>query len=342
MNKLNKTTLLILSFAFITFSCEKKATKDTSPGKFSYNGTTYKLEEGHIESYGVLYTGQDYNIDLTLISSEFTIMEDNGEIKSITGQGNGIYVELFSGIESDIETGTYYFDNNKSGSRGSFDYAEVYINYNFDTEEGSVYMISDGTITIESIQPYEISFNLTLSDGSSVNGTYKGALDYYEHQVESEPENSGDYNGETLVFTTGYLENYGISEEAGYGYNLDFSLLSSGFTFSETDGYLDIFGEGDIIWLEMFSGSNYQLDIGTYNYDATYSGIPGTFGSGILLIDYNINTESGTILEITGGTLSVVSNSPIYEINYNLSISNGESISGYYTGTLNYYDYGGN
>lgn len=140
----------------------------------------------------------------------------------------------------------------------------------------------------------------------------------------------------------GILENYG-KYEGDNGYNLDLTLFSSGLKIVEEDGEVsDMSGEGHAIYFEIYTSTSKKLDIGTYEYDSTGTGESGTFASGGCVADYNIETEEGTSLELSEGTLTVTKNDGIYEISFDCIAEDGTSVTGYYKGSLKYYNYDDN
>ena len=150
------------------------------------------------------------------------------------------------------------------------------------------------------------------------------------------PNNYFKYEGKTYTINKGILENYG-EEDAGV-YNLDLTLISSGINLIESQGEIvGATGTGNIIYFEMFTTSETKLDNGTYEFD--YSAEAGTFDDGELLINYNTENYQAEIDQyINEGTVKVVKNGDIYEITINCTDEDGKSVTGYFKGTLKWYD----
>jgi len=152
-------------------------------------------------------------------------------------------------------------------------------------------------------------------------------------------KNYFNYNGTEYILTQGFLENYG--KYGDQGYNIDLSLLSSSFTIHQSNGEIDsVSGIGDALVFQIYTSLPSKLDVKDYTYDATGSGADGTFDWGMVAMDYNASTSNGTQYEITGGKVSVTSNGSEYEITINCTASNSKTITGYYKGSLKYYNYG--
>jgi len=101
----------------------------------------------------------------------------------------------------------------------------------------------------------------------------------------------------------------------------------------------DISGTGHSIYFEIYTSTSKKLDIGTYEYDSTGTGEPGTFVYGGCVAEYNTDTEEGLNLELSEGTLTVEKNDGLYEISFDCAAEDGTSVTGYYKGSLKYYNY---
>ncbi|MDP3442496.1 MAG: hypothetical protein Q8T08_06495 [Ignavibacteria bacterium] len=104
----------------------------------------------------------------------------------------------------------------------------------------------------------------------------------------------------------------------------------------------DISGIGHSIYFEIYTSTSKKLDLGTYEYDSTGTGEPGTFVFGECIADYNSETEEGVNLELSEGTLTVTKNDGVYEISFDCTAEDGTRVTGYYKGSLKYYNYDDN
>jgi hypothetical protein len=147
------------------------------------------------------------------------------------------------------------------------------------------------------------------------------------------PENYFKYNGKTYSLADGFLEYYGLW--SGTGYNFDVNLYSSGITY---DGE-DFQGTGNAVYLEMYSSSSASLASGTYTYDESSSEDPLTFDEGMFGMKINMSDGSGTVTAVGSGTVKVSKSGEAYEFTFSCKNSNNQTISGYFKGTLDYYDY---
>jgi len=157
----------------------------------------------------------------------------------------------------------------------------------------------------------------------------------------SSEQSSINYNNQTYSLNKGILENYGNIR--GTGYNLDLTLLSSGLVVHVTDNMIDsISGTGNGINFELFSTNQSALNVGDYTYYADSKGNPGTFYFGKVILNFNIATETGINLDLTGGIVSVTRSGTEYELTFNCTASDGKAVTGYYRGPLTYYNYASN
>ena len=143
----------------------------------------------------------------------------------------------------------------------------------------------------------------------------------------------------TATFTKGALEYYGAHSDDTH--NFDIYLGSSNVNFANKTG------TGDLLYFELFTDSD-TFNGGTFDYNSDET--EGTFGQAFLIINGNWSNETAEhYFEITGGTVTVTK-SGTYDITYTLTgyeynletfqpIGGPESISGSYSGSLEYFDY---
>lgn len=152
-------------------------------------------------------------------------------------------------------------------------------------------------------------------------------------------KNYFNYNGTEYILTQGFLENYG--KYGDQGYNIDLTLLSSDLKINESNGEVDsLSGTGHALIFEIFTSLPNKYDIKDYLYDASESGADGTFDWGMVGMNLDLANETGLTFDITGGKVSVTSNGTEYEITINCTDEKGKTVTGYYKGSLKYYNYG--
>lgn len=178
MKRFFTTAISVLTISLLIITCKKDVIAPKN--SITYDNTEYDLNSGFLEFYGTI-RGTGKNIDLTLISSGLVPVITNGLIDSITGTGNGINFELFTTNSTSIDIGDYTYDAGKTGSPGTFDFANTILNFNTVTAQGIDLDINGGKVSIiKNGSEYELTFNCTGVDGKSVTGYYKGSLHYYD------------------------------------------------------------------------------------------------------------------------------------------------------------------
>lgn len=168
-----RNIFLMLVLVPVVFSSCKKDDEDDKKNAFTIGETEYAIDNGAAVYYGVTVEDGDYNFDIYLFTEEIDYYAE-------TGTGNRIYFELFSETYEDIKSGTYTYDASRSGKAGTFgegDKSMVALNYDVLLDTGTLYQVTDGSLTINvSSLTYTIDFNLSLNDGTTVEGHYKGEL----------------------------------------------------------------------------------------------------------------------------------------------------------------------
>jgi hypothetical protein len=181
MKKTLQVFLVLFAFSALLAGCKKDA--DTGrKNLIEYDGKEYALSLGFMENYGKYYESEGYNIDLTLMSSGFKIHEANGEIDSVSGTGNAIYFEMFTTDSTELDSRIFTYDPEGTREAGTFDNGQVGINFNAQTQEGDIYNIAQGTVTVSlSGTEYEITIACKDVSGKDITGYFKGKLKYYNY-----------------------------------------------------------------------------------------------------------------------------------------------------------------
>ena len=148
------------------------------------------------------------------------------------------------------------------------------------------------------------------------------------------------YDGKMYPLDKGAIENYG-HYYVDDSYNLDLWFLSEGLNMIEINGEWDHeSGTGHIVYFIMNTNSPSQIDNGNYVYDEDLTYDAGTFKYGDFTLNYDADHNTWeTYKSFTDGTLTVSKSGDVYEITFNCTDEDGKNVTGYYKGTLKYYDY---
>jgi len=161
-------------------ACNKDDDDDNPPrpdNYIEYDGKYYALTQGYIENWGEMDPGV-YNLDLTLLSSGFTINYTGTELSSIAGTGDAVYFEIYTADSNQIVPGTYTFNANSTAA-GVFDEGFLGLGVNFGTLSGTFHTVTSGTVSIQKDgAAYTVSFNMTDETGKAIKGYFKKELVY--------------------------------------------------------------------------------------------------------------------------------------------------------------------
>jgi len=168
-------------FSLVTSGCKKDKKDDNKSNYFSYEGKDYNISKSYIEDWGS-YDDGVYEIDLSVLSSGITIHTSDGEVDSLSGTGNALHIEFLSSTAGKIASGEYTFDDSGDDNPFTFYYGVIAMNYNFQSDLFDFVEFGGGKITVKnSGNEYEITLDLTSSDGKAIKGYYKGTPAYYDY-----------------------------------------------------------------------------------------------------------------------------------------------------------------
>ena len=147
--------------------------------------------------------------------------------------------------------------------------------------------------------------------------------------------------GTEYVLSKGIYENYGLMIDdllQHDGYNLDLTLVSEGFTIStDSFGYADVSGSGQAIYFVMFSSKGDEFDSRDYTFSSSEPHPIGTFDDSSA---WGIITSVGSAeATIKSGKVTISKGSSEYSITIDCISENGEAVTGFFKGSLQYFDY---
>jgi len=141
---------------------------------------------------------------------------------------------------------------------------------------------------------------------------------------------SFSYNGVNYETPNAYLVSYGATSTESADF--DIYLTSSDVTVNSGSG---LTGTGDGIYMDLNSSSLTELADGTYTWSIDRA--PNTIVNGAVLIAYNFGTLTGDSYVVTDGTIKITVSGTNYVIDYSLTLSNDQTVTGNYNGTLQEY-----
>jgi hypothetical protein len=173
---------LLMAIIAMLGGCKKDSNDEARNNAISYDNKEYALLDGYIEYYGKIPGKQSYNLDLTLLSSGFTLHEENGVIDSVSGTGNILYLEVFT-ADTVFDSKPYTFDPEETHEAGTFDRAAVGLNLNVLTYEGEFLTITSGSFKInKKTDLYEVTLNCRNANGKAITAYFNGTMKYYNYE----------------------------------------------------------------------------------------------------------------------------------------------------------------
>ena len=140
-------------------------------------------------------------------------------------------------------------------------------------------------------------------------------------------DDGDDNTGETpsnVVYSGGAIFDYG--EYTPGLYNYDILLYSSGVNLENGTG------TGNLIEFELWSTSPIGLPTGTYTFANSPQNNRFTYGN--IYTNFNLRTETGSEVEIVGGSVTITSSGGSTTVSWNVTTENGRTVTGSFTGAL--------
>ena len=195
-------------------------------------------------------------------------------------------------------------------------------NYKWEFGDGVTSTLANPTHSYENEGTYNVQMTAYSKNGKKSNKATA--------TITVTKANAIKYDGNNYPLTKGYLENYGYNSNTD-SYNFDITLVDNGITMVQGD----LAGTGNIIYVELYSYSNFVS--GTYTF--SNSGSAQTFDTGWVGINYDITNDIGINYACTEGTVTVSQSGTNYIIDITFTLESGQQASVHYEGSLIYYDY---
>ncbi|MCY1719764.1 hypothetical protein OU798_05385 [Prolixibacteraceae bacterium Z1-6] len=139
--------------------------------------------------------------------------------------------------------------------------------------------------------------------------------------------------------SAGLLENFG-TDNWYYGYLGKLILYSKGLSLQiDEENHYEFIGKGDAIYFVLFSSSEDVLDNANYVFTSTEPYSIGTFYEAGYTINFDTEDwDADESDDIVSGTVSISKSGNVYSISINCTGENSEKITGFYEGTLRYFN----
>lgn len=183
-----KKLILLFALGFFIISCSSDDdsssnddNQDTLENYFTYDGQTYELKDGFIESYIVSEINDGYNSYFVELNTSKLVERSNNDPAPEENIFSTIDFTLYSPDENSSPMKGNY-DHIAGGQLGdhtlAFEEGGVAINENFDTNDyGELGEVSHGTLEVlHSKNPFEVKFYFVMFNGKELKGHFKGEL----------------------------------------------------------------------------------------------------------------------------------------------------------------------
>lgn len=164
-----KNVFLFAFSAILFIACGDDDNNSPGSDYFTYDGNSYSTNLLFRE----IYESGDVGL---IVLGDASFNSTTGEIEGndIDGILFDFEFDLSDGVN--VPEGTYYF-NEDDETEDTF-FGELFINANANTDEGTFYDISDGTVTVDREgSDYILDYSIR-ANGRQINGYFKGEIDY--------------------------------------------------------------------------------------------------------------------------------------------------------------------
>jgi len=178
MKKCKQTVILAYAlFAIALISCNKDKTIEKK-NQILYNGSEFELSKGYLEFVGLGNSNPTCYIYKMLIVSSGVLFDSN--TYEISGTGHELEFEIFSSSSTGLVEGTYTFTSSLDCIPNVFDYAWVYLDFDFNPiKSATLDYVTEGTVKVNKTgSAYEITIDCKLSDGKILTAYYNGDLEF--------------------------------------------------------------------------------------------------------------------------------------------------------------------
>ncbi|WP_205502567.1 hypothetical protein [Rufibacter psychrotolerans] len=171
--------------------------------------------------------------------------------------------------------------------------------------------------------------------------TFVSCSDDDEEEVSPNTDNKVVYNGTTYSMKSGLVEDYGPSDNH---YNYDFYITDGTITTSNND--FEVVNSKIVLFAELLSPGTSEFKTGTFSFVQNYNDAGNenkhVFEDALVVTDTNndnILDEQDEELGVTGGTVKVSGgNNRNYTVEFDVTLENGKTAKGGYSGTFTYRD----
>ena len=331
-SKLFIISVMLVSFAFI--GCKKD--EITEKNQITFGSKNYNLKKGYQAIRSVINNQSPksnvYEYDLMLTGAGLSYDSEN---EIISGQGDYLFLTMFSLDPESIAPGQYTFDRFSTKDSLTFIDGVVGLNslFSFGTSD-DLLTITNGVVNVTRRgNTFQLDFEFYTESNNKLAGSYSGTIETCTFDYTAGNGNI-NFQGDDNLLTHGVLEYNGYSESyKTYVYIL--YLYGTGITYDASINELS--GKGNYLGLALGASSPIDLPSGKYVYD-DFDFKPFVFVDGILGINNDLsdpNDFDGFYIAEDGNFI-ISRDRRNYIIDLDLVMDDGNHAEGGYTGFLEF------
>jgi len=328
--------IIISSNVFV--GCNKD--EATEKNKITLGTKSYSLSKGYQQFTGTIENESPksdvYEFDIMLVGSGLSY---DSETKNITGQGDYLFLTMYSLNAESLAPGFYTFDRFLSQDSLTIDYGVMGIDTVFSLDlGGNEIFITSGVVEVKKIgNIYQIDFDLYTEDYKQIVGSYSGVLENFNLLEQKSETSYLNFQSVDYPLNYGVLNLIDASTYDPVIYAFDLSLVGQGITFDSDLG--ELIGKGNLIDMIIFSTNPDSLKAGTYVFDEMGTTAPFTFTLAAVGINYDFSSESEDgIFIINSGTITISRVNDKYSIVFDVIAGSNIQAKGQYNGVLDFHD----
>lgn len=186
-----KRLIFTFLFASTILSCSRDSDSSNS-NQIAVGGASYSIADAKAVDNFNLFSDTHAEFNFVLASSNINITAVPGSVFGFTTNNAKFAMDLsIAALGTTFQNGVYQYDENFGVDEPNFNFFDgltIYVDGNQDGEynnpqQDKIFIATGGTVTVSGTAPnYVLVFNVTLSNGQTLNFTYNQGFDYVDNR----------------------------------------------------------------------------------------------------------------------------------------------------------------